>query len=88
MTALIIAKAAGATTIITSSSDEKLRQVKDKYGATHTINYKTRPNWAGEIKRITDGRGVDHIIEVGGAGTIRQSLESVSMGGVVLRSGS
>ncbi|KIV80378.1 hypothetical protein PV11_07879 [Exophiala sideris] len=83
LTALIFAKAAGATTIITSSSDEKLRHVKAKYGVTHTINYKSHPDWAAEIKRITNGRGVDHIIEVGGVGTMGQSLQCVSMGGVV-----
>lgn len=83
LTALIFAKAAGATTIITSSSDKKLEYVKAKYGADHTINYKTHPNWAAEVKRITNGDGVDHVIEVGGVGTIEQSIESVTWGGIV-----
>ncbi|KAI9833932.1 MAG: hypothetical protein M1819_003441 [Sarea resinae] len=75
LTALIFAKAAGATTIITSSSDEKLEYVKSKFGVDYTINYKTHPDWAAEVQRITSGQGVDHIIEVGGVGTIQQSLE-------------
>ena len=83
MTTLIFAKAAGANTIITSSSNEKLRHVKDKFGVTHTVNYKTHPNWAAEIQHIPNGQGVDHVIEVGGVGTIRQSIQSISMGGVV-----
>ncbi|KAH0847649.1 hypothetical protein AYO21_02921 [Fonsecaea monophora] len=83
LTALVFAKAAGATTIITSSSDEKLAKVKDTYGADHTINYKTHPDWAAEVRRITDGEGADHVIENGGIGTIRQSIECVAMGGII-----
>ncbi len=49
----MLAKAAGATTIITSSSDEKLEVMKDKYGPDHVINYKTTPDWAVEAKRVT-----------------------------------
>ncbi|OQV10845.1 Alcohol dehydrogenase GroES-like domain-containing protein [Cladophialophora immunda] len=83
LTALIFARAAGATTIITSSSDEKLANVKAKYGADHTINYNTHPNWAAEVQRITNGAGVDHVIENGGIGTIQQSIECVAMGGTI-----
>jgi len=83
MTALILAKAAGATTIITSSSDEKLEFVKSRYGPDYTINYKTTPEWAAEVLRITNGQGVDHVIEVGGAGTMKQSLEAVAVGGLI-----
>lgn len=83
LTALVLAKAAGATTIITSSSDEKLEFVKSKYGAEYTINYKTYPNWAAEVQRITNGQGVDHVIENGGVGTIEQSLGAVAYGGTV-----
>lgn len=83
MTALIFAKAAGATTIITSSSDEKLEYVRSKFSADHTINYKQYPNWAAEVQRITNGQGIDHIIEVGGVATIQQSLEAVAYGGIV-----
>ncbi|KAI0384112.1 hypothetical protein F5Y04DRAFT_293472 [Hypomontagnella monticulosa] len=83
LTALIFAKAAGATTIVTSSSDKKLEYVKSTFGADYTINYKTHPDWSNEVKRITKGRGVDHIIDVSGAGTIRQSIESVAYGGII-----
>lgn len=83
MTALVLAKAAGATTIVTSSSDEKLDFVKTKLGADHGINYKTTPDWAAEVQRITDGKGADHVIEVGGAGTMNQSLAAVGQGGMV-----
>ncbi|RYP73201.1 hypothetical protein DL770_007830 [Monosporascus sp. CRB-9-2] len=83
LTALTLAKAAGAITIITSSSDEKLEYVQSKFGADHTINYKTYPNWEAEVLRITNGEGVDHVIENGGEATIRQSLEAVAFGGVI-----
>ncbi|GME48815.1 Zinc-type alcohol dehydrogenase-like protein [Neofusicoccum parvum] len=83
ITGLILAKAAGATTIITSSSDEKLKYVKEKYGVDHTINYKKTPNWAEEALRITEGNGVDQIFENGGAGTIKQSLDAITMGGLI-----
>ncbi|KAJ9134455.1 NAD(P)-binding protein [Pleurostoma richardsiae] len=83
LTGLIFAKAAGTTTIITSSSDEKLAYVKSKFGADHTINYRTHPNWAAEVKRITGGRGVDHVLEVSGEGTIEQSIESLATGGII-----
>ncbi|KIW81839.1 hypothetical protein Z517_04865 [Fonsecaea pedrosoi CBS 271.37] len=81
--AVIIAKAAGATTIITSSSDDKLEQVKKLFQVDHTINYKTHPAWAEEAKTLTNGHGVDHVIEVGGVGTIEQSIAAVTNGGTV-----
>ncbi|KAF5862424.1 hypothetical protein ETB97_011698 [Aspergillus alliaceus] len=80
--ALQIASAAGATTIVTSSSDEKLAKAK-QLGATYVINYRTTPDWATEAKRITDGRGVDHIIEVGGTLTLQASFDAVAMHGVI-----
>ncbi|KAH7060680.1 hypothetical protein B0J12DRAFT_649719 [Macrophomina phaseolina] len=83
ITGLILAKAAGATTIITSSSDDKLKYVREKYGVDHTINYKTTPDWAQEALRITGGRGADFILENGGAGTIKQSIEAITMGGII-----
>ncbi|KAL4931405.1 zinc-dependent alcohol dehydrogenase family protein [Aspergillus undulatus] len=83
MTALVLAKAAGATTIITSSSDEKLRTVKEKYNADHCINYIKTPDWASEAVKLTEGKGVDHIIEIGGFGTIQQSLSAVARGGII-----
>lgn len=78
-----MAKAAGASTIITSSSDEKLKYVKDTFGADYTINYKKTPNWAEVANEITKGEGVDYIIENGGSGTIKQSLECIKMGGII-----
>ena len=81
---LILAKAAGAKTIITSSSDEKLKYVQEKYGADYTINYKTHTNWEEEVLRLTDGEGADFVIENGGAGTIAKSIASTKRGGQVL----
>ena len=83
ITGLVLAKAAGATTIITSSSDEKLQHVKEKYGVNHVINYKKTPDWAAEAQRITGGRGVDYILENGGSGTIKQSLAAIAYGGII-----
>ncbi|KAG9825542.1 NAD(P)-binding protein, partial [Aureobasidium melanogenum] len=68
--------------IVTSSSDSKLQFVKEKFGAHHTINYKTT-DWAKEAQKLTSGRGVDYIIENGGSGTIKQSLDAIAMGGII-----
>lgn len=78
--ALQIAKAMGATVIATSSSDEKLDRVR-ALGADHTINYKTEANWGEAARRLTDGRGVDHVVEVGGPGTLPQSITAARNGG-------
>ncbi|KAK1146584.1 hypothetical protein N8T08_003014 [Aspergillus melleus] len=83
ITGLILAKAAGATTIITSSSDEKLKFVQEEYGIDHVINYKKQPEWSKEALRLTNGAGVDYILENGGSGTIAESLNAVKMGGNV-----
>ncbi|KAL4870231.1 hypothetical protein BDV12DRAFT_207924 [Aspergillus spectabilis] len=83
ITGLILAKAAGATTIITSSSEEKLALVKSQIGADHRINYKTHPEWSKEVLKLTNGEGVDYIIESGGSGAIKESLDAVKMGGTV-----
>lgn len=77
---LQFAKAAGYRTIITSSSDEKLERAK-ALGADHLVNYKTTPDWAKAVRDITDGVGADFIMEVGGAGTMQQSLRAVRIGG-------
>jgi NADPH:quinone reductase-like Zn-dependent oxidoreductase len=63
---LVLARAAGALTIITSSLDEKLDFVKEKYGVDHVINYKKTPVWGKEALHLTDGRGVDFVFENGG----------------------
>ena len=78
--AVQIAKAMGATVIITSSSDEKLQRAR-QLGADHLINYKSEPEWGARVRDLTDGRGVDHVIEVGGSGTMPQSIAAVSIGG-------
>jgi NADPH:quinone reductase-like Zn-dependent oxidoreductase len=83
ITGLILAKAAGAVTIVTSSSDMKLEIVKQKFGADHIINYKSTPDWAAEANRITDNHGVDFIFENGGAGTIAQSVNCIARGGII-----
>ena len=80
--ALQFAKAAGATVIITSSSDEKLERAK-ALGADYLVNYRSTPDWAKEVRRLTGGRGADHVIEVGGAGTFEQSLRAVRLGGKI-----
>jgi NADPH:quinone reductase-like Zn-dependent oxidoreductase len=80
--AMQFAKAAGATVIITSSSDEKLARARG-LGATAGINYKTHPDWEKEVHRLTDGRGVDHVIEVGGVGTLARSYQAIGFGGKV-----
>lgn len=78
--ALQFAKLSGARVIITSSSDEKLERAK-ALGADFGINYSTTPDWDKQAKQITGGMGVDHIIEVGGAGTFASSLRSIKIGG-------
>ena len=83
MTGLMLAKAAGANTVITSSSDKKLKMAKDKYGADHLINYESTPKWEEEVLKVTNGRGADFVIENGGSGTIAQSLACVARGGIV-----
>lgn len=78
--ALQFAKLMGARVIATSSSDEKIEKLVE-LGADHTLNYKTEPEWGKRVKELTDGRGVDHVIEVGGPGTLPQSIEAVRIGG-------
>ncbi|MBA58130.1 MAG: NAD(P)-dependent alcohol dehydrogenase [Gammaproteobacteria bacterium] len=78
--AIQFAKAAGAGVISTSSSEEKLEGLKN-LGVDHVINYKENSKWGEEAKRITGGRGVDEVIEIGGAGTLGQSITACSIGG-------
>jgi NADPH:quinone reductase-like Zn-dependent oxidoreductase len=80
--ALQFAKAAGAEVIVTSSSDEKLARAK-ALGADHLVNYKKTPEWSKAVREITGGRGADHVVEVGGAGTLAESLQSIRIGGHV-----
>lgn len=78
--ALQLAKAAGATVISTSSSNEKLEKLK-ALGADHLINYKEKPEWGAEALKVTGGRGVDAVVEIGGSGTMPQSIVSCAIGG-------
>jgi len=80
--ALQFAKLMGARVIATSSSDEKLERVR-ALGADHTLNYARDPAWGKAVRELTAGRGVDHVIEVGGAGTLAQSLRAVGDGGTI-----
>ena len=78
--ALQFAKAMGATVIATSSSNEKLERLK-ALGADHLINYKETPAWGHAALELTRGAGVDHVVEIGGAGTLDQSMAAVRIGG-------
>jgi NADPH:quinone reductase-like Zn-dependent oxidoreductase len=80
--ALQFAKLLGATVILTSSEDAKLARGK-ALGADHLINYRTEPDWSRPVKALTDGRGADLIIEIGGAGTLAQSIRAVRVGGML-----
>ncbi len=80
--ALQMAKVGGARVFITSSSDEKLEQAR-KLGADATINYREHPDWEKQVLTLSDGVGVDHVIEVGGAGTLEKSIASTRVGGTV-----
>lgn len=78
--ALQFAKMAGASVIATSSSDEKLEHLK-ALGADHVINYRSQANWDEQALQLTGGRGVDHVIEVGGPATLEQSMMASRVGG-------
>lgn len=81
-----LAVAAGARVIATSSSDAKL-DVAIQLGATHTINYRTNPNWEEKVLELTGGKGVDIALDVGGTGTIVKSLAATKVGGWVMAAG-
>jgi NADPH:quinone reductase-like Zn-dependent oxidoreductase len=79
---LQLGHAMGMQTIITSSSDAKLAKAK-ALGATHTINYKTTPDWDKAAMELPGGRGVDQVVEVGGAGTFAKSFGAIRLGGKI-----
>ncbi|MEO8315917.1 MAG: NAD(P)-dependent alcohol dehydrogenase [Pseudomonadota bacterium] len=81
--ALQLAKAAGLRVIITSSSDQKLARAR-AMGADAGINYLQLPDWGTEVKKLTEGEGVDLVLEVGGEKTFAQSLASVRMQGSIM----
>lgn len=78
--ALQFAKALGARVIATSSSDAKIERLRE-LGADDTINYVATPDWEESARKLTGGRGVDHVIEIGGAATFNKSVRAVKMGG-------
>jgi NADPH:quinone reductase-like Zn-dependent oxidoreductase len=80
--AVQFAAALGARVFVTSSSDEKLARAK-QLGAADGVNYKAHPDWEKEVWRLTGGRGADHVVEVGGPGTLGKSLASAAAGGQV-----
>ena len=82
MFATQLAKAAGARVIATSSADAKLEKARAA-GAAETVNYAAHPEWDTEVRRLTDGRGVDCVIEVGGPGTLPRSIGSSAINGLI-----
>ncbi|GAB1527037.1 hypothetical protein RhiTH_010212 [Rhizoctonia solani] len=76
------AKAAGARVIATTSSQEKAQKYKE-LGVSHVINYRETPNWAEEVKKVTDGQGVDQVLETSGQGTLMEAIRSLKAKGVV-----
>ncbi|MCV2360212.1 NAD(P)-dependent alcohol dehydrogenase [Paucibacter sp. TC2R-5] len=83
---LQLASAAGARVIVTSSSDEKLARAR-ALGAWHTINYRHTPDWDRVTLDLTDGRGVDHILELGGPDTYDRSINAIAPGGQIAQIG-
>jgi NADPH:quinone reductase-like Zn-dependent oxidoreductase len=80
--ALQFARLAGARVFVTSKSDSKLARAIEM-GASDGINYKTIPDWDKRARVLTEGKGLDMIVEVGGAGTLPMSLKAVRMGGTI-----
>ncbi|MFN3657170.1 MAG: zinc-dependent alcohol dehydrogenase family protein [Pseudolabrys sp.] len=80
--ALAFARMHGAFVISTSSSDEKLARTR-AMGADATVNYTLYPEWQEEVLKLTGGAGVDHVLEVGGAGTLERSMAAVRPGGSI-----
>ncbi len=80
------AHALGATVILTSSSDEKLK-IGSRLGAMHLINYRATPDWEQVVRELTDGRGADAVVDVGGPQTLTHSIRAVRMGGTVTVTG-
>lgn len=78
--ALQLARAMGATAIVTSSSDAKLERAR-AMGADFTVNYKADPEWGRTVRNWTGKRGVDHVLEIGGPGTLAQSIVACRIGG-------
>ncbi|UUX50598.1 NAD(P)-dependent alcohol dehydrogenase [Nisaea acidiphila] len=80
--ALQFCKLMGVRTICTSSSDEKIERLK-RMGADEVINYRTHPEWHEKVLELTNGKGVDHTVEVGGAGTLERSISATRIAGSI-----
>lgn len=78
--AIQLAKAMGARVIATTSSEVKAERLK-ALGADEVINYVQHPEWSNEVQRLTSGQGVNRVVEVGGPGTLNQSIRSIGIGG-------
>jgi len=78
--ALQFARMMGAQVIATSSSDAKLERLRT-LGASHGVNYKQVAEWGAAVRDLTGGRGVDHVVEIGGPGTLAQSIQACRIGG-------
>jgi NADPH:quinone reductase-like Zn-dependent oxidoreductase len=80
-----LALAAGAKVILISSSDDKIVRAKRHLGQKNlsTINYSVIPEWGKRVKQMTGGRGVDHILEIGGERTLKQSFDALAFGGLI-----
>lgn len=87
--ALKLARAAGHRVIISSSSDKKLEDLKSKFGKPEllVVNYSTHPSWHEEVLHLTDGVGVDCVVEVGGSSTLLKSIQCTRRGGIVSQVG-
>ncbi|KAF4126931.1 NADPH:quinone reductase or related Zn-dependent oxidoreductase [Geosmithia morbida] len=87
--AIKLARASGLRIILTSSSDEKLDRVKEHFGEPEiqTVNYRTHPEWQAEVLRLTDGTGVDLVVENGGSSSLVRSMECTRRGGTVSQVG-
>lgn len=72
----------GVRAIVTSSNDGKLERAR-ALGAWQTVNYRMEPQWQHKVQELTQGRGVDHVVEVGGAGTLQRSIEAVRVAGSI-----
>ncbi|QDL73192.1 NAD(P)-dependent alcohol dehydrogenase [Streptomyces malaysiensis subsp. malaysiensis] len=79
--ALQLARLAGARVLATTSSDDKARRLS-ALGASDVVDYTSTPEWGARVRAITDG-GADRVVEIGGAGTLSQSIDAVAHGGQI-----
>lgn len=89
MFALKLARAAGLKVILTSSSDKKLQDIGKRFAEPPilTVNYAQKPDWHEEVLRLTNGVGVNLVIEVGGTSTLLKSMKCTRRGGTISQVG-